>query len=96
MLSEIDDVDVSIFASDYDERVKKSFMGNKRVSIRLVYGIPTDMYEFRMRNDYNFFDLFLFYMQNETHMYSGYHKNTRKYLYVAFLNYKKSYLKKLT
>jgi hypothetical protein len=75
------DVDVAIWSHEYDERVKRSFLGNKVVRLWSTLGMANDSYEFRLFNDVFTFDMFLVYKFNSTDQWCGYQVNRIKYRY---------------
>ena len=73
------DVDIGMFAENYDLRIKRAFLGNKKMRILTSYGVPNEGLEFRLHNGFFYHDLFLLFKVNSTHMWSGYHGSTRLY-----------------
>ena len=73
------DVDVAIWAHEYDDRIKKHFLGNKIVRVWGTLGLKNDSYEFRLYNDQFTFDMFLVYKLNLTHQWCGYQVNRVKF-----------------
>jgi hypothetical protein len=73
------DADFAMFARDYDIRIKNKFLGNPNVSLWMQYGLVNDSYEFRLENDYFYYDIFFTYEYNSTHMFSGYHVYGQKW-----------------
>lgn len=73
------DVDIAIWAHEYDDRIKKHFLGNKIVRIWGTLGLLNDSFEFRLFNDKFTFDLFLVYKINQTHQWCGYQVKRYKF-----------------
>ncbi|KAI0989004.1 hypothetical protein GJ496_008585 [Pomphorhynchus laevis] len=53
------DVDFAMFATEYDDRVLNTFIGNKELSVYLKFGVFPDPMEFRLTNGKYSFDLFV-------------------------------------
>ena len=68
-----------MFIEDYDFRVKRAFLGNKKMQLTKTFGVPDEALEFRLYNGFFYNDLFFLYKENQTHMWSGYHGSTRLY-----------------
>ena len=68
-----------MFIEDYDLRVKRAFLGNKKMRILNTFGVRNEALEFRLFNGYFYNDLFFLYKVNKTHMWSGYHGSVRLY-----------------
>lgn len=73
------DVDMAIWAHEYDARIKKHFLGNKIVRVWGTLGLINDSFEFRLYNDQFTFDMFMVYKTNLTHQWCGYQINRVKF-----------------
>lgn len=67
------DADIYAWAHEYDDRVKKAFLGNKIVRIWGVYGFQNDSYEFRLTDEWLAYDILFAYRHNETHQWNSFH-----------------------
>jgi hypothetical protein len=54
-----------MFFEDYDLRVKRSFLGNKKMRILSQLGVPNEGLEFRLYNEYFYNDLFFYTKQTQ-------------------------------
>jgi hypothetical protein len=66
-------------ATEYEPKIKKSFLGNNRSLIWVSFGLSNDTLEFRLWNWKFTYDLFFAYDYNATYRYSGYHVSGYKY-----------------
>lgn len=73
------DVDIAIWAHEYDKKLKKHLLGNKIVRVWGTLGLVNDSFEFRLYNDKFTFDMFLVYKINQTHQWCGYQVNRYKF-----------------
>ena len=73
------DVDIAIWAHEYENKIKKHFLGNKIVRVWGTLGLVNDSYEFRLFNDKFTFDMFLVYKINDTHQWCGYQVKRYKF-----------------
>ena len=73
------DVDLAVRYEDYDIRVKKAFLGNRRLRLLRTFGNHKNGLELRLHNSHFQFDLFLCYKVNSTHMWVPYHGNFKLY-----------------
>ncbi len=78
------DIDFSIWAHDYEKKIKKHFLANKNVRIWAQLGLLKDSLEFRLIGNFSV-DLFLNYIHNSTHISCPYHINRNKYRLVIFI-----------
>ena len=77
----IADTDFGMFIEDYDIRVKRIFLGNKRMWLRSVLGHVDEGMEIKTYNGFFNHDIFFLYKANKTHMWNGYHGSSRLYKY---------------
>jgi hypothetical protein len=73
------DVDMAVWAHEYEPRVKRHFMGNKIVRVWGTLGLMNDSYELRLYNDLFTFDMFLVYKTNGSDQWCGYQVNQSKF-----------------
>lgn len=73
------DVDIAIWAHEYEDRIKQNFLGNKIVRLWSSLGLVNDSFEFRLFNDVFTFDMFLVYKFNSTSQWCGYQVGRVKY-----------------
>jgi hypothetical protein len=74
------DVDMAVWAHEYEPRVKRHFMGNKIVRVWGTLGLMNDSYELRLYNDLFTFDMFLVYKStNKSDQWCGYQVNQSKF-----------------
>ena len=73
------DVDMAIWHSEYEPKIKKHFLGNKIVRVWGTLGLVNDSFEFRLFNDVFTFDMFLVYNLNETNQWCGYQVHRVKF-----------------
>jgi len=75
------DMDLAIFAHEYDPRVKKHFIKNRHALLTLVFGLRDDLYQLRMvdRDRNSTVDLFVSYAFHNTHQMVGYHAQRQRY-----------------
>lgn len=76
------DVDIAIWAHEYEEKIKSHFLGNRIVRVWSTLGLTNDSFEFRLFNDQFTFDMFLVYKFNSTDQWCGYQVNRVKYRYI--------------
>ncbi|CAF2166400.1 unnamed protein product [Rotaria magnacalcarata] len=76
------DVDVGLFAEEYNENIRKSFLGNPIVYLWGALGLVNDSLEFRLFTGHYTFDLFWSYREND-HRWCGYQVNRVKYKHVS-------------
>jgi hypothetical protein len=69
------DIDLFLFSKEYDSRIKKHFVRNQNAILETVFGLPTDLYQLRVRDnkDAHTLDLFVGFPFNATHQATGYH-----------------------
>ena len=68
------DVDISIYEDEYDDEIKKWFLGNPIVHLRLTLGIKRKAYEFRMSGCSFTYDIFLMYKISKKKICNYYHQ----------------------
>ena len=71
-----------MFIDDYDPRIKKAFLGNKKMWLKTALGVREEGLEIKVYNGFFNSDIFFLYKFNKTHMWSGYHGSTRLYKYL--------------
>jgi hypothetical protein len=69
------DADLTMFADEYEDKIKQTFLGNPKVNIWLSLGMKRKAYEFRMSGCDFTFDLFFMYKLSEKRYCSYYHVN---------------------
>lgn len=67
------DADLSIFAEEYEDKIKSRFRGNKVVSLYVTNGMKFKGYELRVVGCDFTFDLFLHYKVNNRKQCNYYH-----------------------
>jgi hypothetical protein len=74
------DIDMGIFAREYESRIKKHFIRNKKALLTLVFGLRDDLYQLRINNlkSKQVVDLFMSYPFNGTHQMVGYHAQRKR------------------
>ena len=72
------DLDIGLLSQQYDPRVKKSFLGNRKAALIVEFGYPIDSYELRLDSNNLQIDLFYFYDLNLTHQWCGYQEKRVK------------------
>lgn len=72
------DVDMAVWAHEFEVKIKRHFLGNKIVRVWGTLGLMNDSYELRLYNDLFTFDLFLVY-KNQSSQWCGYQVNRSKF-----------------
>lgn len=73
-------ISIYAFSNEYDDRVKKPFLGNKMIRIWGVYGFPQDSLQFRLTDGRLGYDILFLYNLNKTYETSTIHYHGKKYL----------------
>jgi phosphorylcholine metabolism protein LicD len=84
LISYSDDVDFNAWASEYDDKIKNFFLGNKRLHLWLELGKPAENFEFRLSSiDYTY-DIFFTYKYplNESVQWCSYQNEKSVYRYI--------------
>jgi hypothetical protein len=76
------DTDIGMFIEDYDIRLPKFFLGNKKMWLTSILGVKDEGLEIKAYNGFFFNDISFLYKINKTHMWSGYHGSTQLYKYL--------------
>ena len=63
----------------WDDDLFKTFLGNKKAYLQVVFGFSDDSLEYHIADKYYRNDLFFVYKLNETYQYYGYHMDMLKY-----------------
>lgn len=72
---------MSIWSHEYEDKIEKYFLGNKKTPVTIIFGFKNDSYELRLNDDLIQYDIFLTYKYNSTHMWCGYQLQLRKFRY---------------
>ena len=73
------DADLSIFASEYEDNIKDTFLGDPIAPLKVTHGLKRKGYEFRLFGCGFTFDIFLNYRLNNKKQCSSYHGTKRVY-----------------
>jgi hypothetical protein len=72
------DLDIGIWAHEYDKKIKIKFIKDKKLPLVLNFGFINDSYELRLLNQDAQIDIFLVYKYNQTHQWTALHEGRKK------------------
>ncbi len=68
-----------LFHHEYDARIKKHFIANKKAHLSVVHGTRNGTYELRIEDSHHMLDLFVAYPISKTQQVTGFFVERKKY-----------------